>query len=510
MKSLQLVPIDDLVPAAYNPRLADANRLYMLKMSLQKLGFLLPIYCDPFNNILSGHQRHLVAKELGYTHVPVQYTDKAMVPDEIKALNLLFNRSTNDMEQGDTPTGLTSDLMKSRYSELINTLPDVGIKYPCMKPSRVKVDRIWRANAYRKSSYSLGIARILRKRYNVTMPIIVNRKNKKLVNGIGRLAVVMERKERFIDVIYLNDPLECEFAQLAMNLITMDFNIHEVPEYRDYLRYNSYRRSDQFKMEDGDRPIRPAMRWKVKRRAGHGEPWFDIESDLWRDKWLRCYGRSIVNFGSGKGTDTLRMRRIGCRVADFEPYLTGKRDTIVLPDESREHNRKFLEDIASMPEFTSIFCIAVFNSIPFQEDREKVLTILTSLAGPRTRVYISVPSLKDRMTRSRASLGQRSLYTELDYETNTDIAGLGSDPKVQHYYRRKEFYDLMKTHFGVVNTERMNTLWLATAINPCPVDPIKLREALEFEFNLPFRDGTRLNLVDEALDAFNTRLKIKL
>lgn len=43
-----------------------------------------------------------------------------------------------------------------------------------------------------------------------------------------------------------------------------------------------------------------------------------------------------------------------------------------------------------------------------------------------------------------------------------------------------------------------------------PVDHAKLRAAIEFEFNLPYPDGTRMNLVQCAMDAFSQRLQTDL
>ena len=70
---IKLVPIDDLRASNYNPRKNDERRLRLTELSLRKLGFVLPIYADVSGEILSGHQRQLVARRLGFTHMPVEY-----------------------------------------------------------------------------------------------------------------------------------------------------------------------------------------------------------------------------------------------------------------------------------------------------------------------------------------------------------------------------------------------------------------------------------------------------
>ena len=98
---IKLVPITDVKASEYNPRKNDEKRLALTEMSLRKLGFLLPIYADTSGEILSGHQRHLVATRMGFTRIPVQYVNN-MDLNERKTVNILFNRATND-PQNRTP-----------------------------------------------------------------------------------------------------------------------------------------------------------------------------------------------------------------------------------------------------------------------------------------------------------------------------------------------------------------------------------------------------------------------
>ena len=71
---MKLIDIDSLNPSTYNPRTADPRRLDLIELSLRKLGFLLPIYATPDGEIISGHQRHHVAKRMGVRQVPVAIT----------------------------------------------------------------------------------------------------------------------------------------------------------------------------------------------------------------------------------------------------------------------------------------------------------------------------------------------------------------------------------------------------------------------------------------------------
>lgn len=52
MCGVELVPVERLKPAGYNPRRADAERLALVRLSLSRLGFLLPIVATPDGEIL--------------------------------------------------------------------------------------------------------------------------------------------------------------------------------------------------------------------------------------------------------------------------------------------------------------------------------------------------------------------------------------------------------------------------------------------------------------------------
>jgi len=106
---ISLESLDAVSPSTYNPRSADPKRLDVIELSLQKLGFLAPIFADTDGEILSGHQRHLVATRMGATKLPV-FRTKAIPLNQRKALNIVFNRATNDFDFHSTPGKVTREL----------------------------------------------------------------------------------------------------------------------------------------------------------------------------------------------------------------------------------------------------------------------------------------------------------------------------------------------------------------------------------------------------------------
>lgn len=85
------VSINDLIPAAYNPRSIDADSLITLQELLKKLGDLIPIIVNKDNNtIIAGHQRTKALKANGETTVKVFYVSGVNISDEI-----IFNQLHN-------------------------------------------------------------------------------------------------------------------------------------------------------------------------------------------------------------------------------------------------------------------------------------------------------------------------------------------------------------------------------------------------------------------------------
>lgn len=112
---MQLTGIERLNPSTYNPRTADPRRLDLIELSLRKLGFLLPIYATPDGEIISGHQRHHVARRMGVKHLPVEYT-RAMDMEERKVLFYDLSAAKEEMEPSGPcaeiiPLGLTACLI---------------------------------------------------------------------------------------------------------------------------------------------------------------------------------------------------------------------------------------------------------------------------------------------------------------------------------------------------------------------------------------------------------------
>lgn len=91
---VQLIPIEQLNMAEYNPRIMPAAEMEALKKSLKLHGFVQPVVInsnpDRKNIVIGGHQRIRAAKELCIESVPCVFVEKT--EEEEKILNLALNR----------------------------------------------------------------------------------------------------------------------------------------------------------------------------------------------------------------------------------------------------------------------------------------------------------------------------------------------------------------------------------------------------------------------------------
>jgi len=87
--------IEDLKPAEYNPRKMSANDKRDIKTSLVRFGFVDPVVVnvapDRLNVIVGGHQRVIVAKEMGMTEVPC--VEVTLTLEKEMELNLRLNKN---------------------------------------------------------------------------------------------------------------------------------------------------------------------------------------------------------------------------------------------------------------------------------------------------------------------------------------------------------------------------------------------------------------------------------
>jgi len=209
------------------------------------------------------------------------------------------------------------------------------------------------------------------------------------------------------------------------------------------------------------------------------------------------------------------LRRAGVYVTPFEPYRLG-RDGKIDKAGSLAMAREFLTAVACGTRWISILISSVLNSVPFAEDRAHIACICAALCDEQTRLYACASSTKQNAwesTNGKAYINAKAenqVQFRLSYEPGITIGDIASSPKVQKYHTTREFYDLFKPFFKVVNVNEAVNNVQAVCARPEPVDPARLLAALRFEFDLPYPDGSHMGLADAAIAAFSKRLGVTI
>lgn len=93
---IELMPLDQVVPYARNPRI-NAHAVDKVASSIKEFGFRQPIVVDAERVIVVGHVRYEAAKRLGLKKVPVHIAAE-LTPEQIKAYRITDNRVGEESE----------------------------------------------------------------------------------------------------------------------------------------------------------------------------------------------------------------------------------------------------------------------------------------------------------------------------------------------------------------------------------------------------------------------------
>ena len=154
--NIELIEINKLKPATYNPRQISTKQYNDLKKSIQKFDLVDPIIVNKDMTVIGGHQRLKICKELKYKDVDCVVLD--LSKEEERELNIRLNKSGGEFDM---------DILANEFN--IDELVDWGFKHidlglnidkivegnteddyiPEVKESRVKLGDVWQLGKHR-------------------------------------------------------------------------------------------------------------------------------------------------------------------------------------------------------------------------------------------------------------------------------------------------------------------------------------------------------------------------
>jgi hypothetical protein len=488
------------------------ERLQQVAISLRKLGFVLPIFVNKNGVILSGHQRTTAAKMVGYTKVPVVELD---VPDDQeKGLNVLFNKGTNDMDTFATDAKRAFTEYLEKATNLTANLPDIepDTYYPCIDALRTMSaqEAVGMAGPDVTENVRAGGGALVDAR--VYMPLVVC--GNRLLNGAGRAHGYYGKGVDMLDVVEVPEAA-ADFAYMALNFLAMDFDIQS--HFREELRFNAFRRkSVQAQIHGLSRTYPYFVYGRIISNTMNTKQVIDgnVNSDLAllptnnedsRAAFARRYGKVIFDMGAGTLHDATMMREAGFDCTPFEPYYSPPETTDVDPNASRALISAYLDrlealaDAGSGPD--SIISSFVLNSIPHHEDRMAYLTILAAMSRYSTGVFIGTQHAK--------TLQGFKIGNHLRVNNAEPNVTLGNDTrffKAQKFFEPEELKKMLDVFFAKVEVKAAEANCYAECRHARRVPDRLLKEAIDLEFDLPYKDGSRMGLAVRAREVFGKYL----
>lgn len=492
---VQRAEVDSLTPDAANPRKADPARLGLLRLSIDKLGFIQPVFADRATGLLlSGHQRTTVAKELGKTSIPVCYLD--VQDKDIRGSNVLFNRATNDFAAFDTGSKAQGRLDIGKVIAAAEALPDFEgedwFAYNCREQP---VGRYLEGQAARYDKKAVNLAATMAG-MGIRIPIVVSESGQ-IVNGIYRAFAAAETDQPSWPVITIPDE-HAEVALNFLNYLSMDYHVDD--DFKRLLRHSAYRRP-----QNNRGAVPKAMRfWANGERTLPDRDSYSTE--YWR-QFRDLHGKTLLDFGSGLSKAAPFLRTKGIEALDFEPFLIDPDSGVHVPspEYSRRKAAEFLQSISDFKlKFDSIFLCSVLNSVPFLEDRMCVLAIVHALSTRGTVVYGTCRDISD-YNYEYGGIRNANYFT-FDTEPGVRLGDVMRNPKIQKFHTTDEAKQMFSRLWKDVEFWPGGNIFYFRLRAPLGVNTKVLGKALEFEFDLPYADGSTMGLVSEAKAAFSKRL----
>lgn len=497
--TIRMVPVGELTPDETNPRKPDPARLGLLRLSLAKLGFLMPVFADSNTGLLlSGHQRLTVSKELQLARIPVQYV--SIKQADIAGVNILFNRSTNDFGAFDTGAlardKLDIDSVIAAAEELDDADPENPFAINCnMEP----VAELARAHGEQFNDKAANQAAAIL-RMGIRIPAVVTYSGR-VVNGIHRIFCALQQGEKEWPVVRIPDEI-ASVATNFLNYLSMDFHVDD--DFKKLIRYSAYRRPQN------NRGAVP----KSYRFWANGCRTLPDKDSYGTEYWVNfraIHGKSVLDFGAGLGKVAPYLQTKEIDAIDFEPYRIDpdSGNGVPSPDYSKQQAARFLREVSDPKRrFDSIFLSSVLNSVPFAEDRLVVLAIVHALCSRGTAVYGTCRDISD-FNYEYGGIRKANYFT-FDTEPGVRVGDVMRNPKIQKFHSQEEARAMFSRFWLGIEFWNGGNVFFFKLTAPKGFLPQVVGKALELEFDLPYDDGSTMGLVADAKAAFSKRLGVTI
>ena len=448
---IEMVSIDSIQPAAYNPRRISEKQFQALKESLQTIGFMVPILVNRKNGIIiAGHQRTKAARAIGIQKVMAIKIDNVSAGDEIK-----FNQLHNgvDAQRGFECAADATGLETGKFID-------------------IDLDRF----KVRKSgaTYVKEICKMLLKYGNVLSCVICKGEVLIGVNYIRSCELLNIKPHCYI--------IEDSLFDVALSYLKADYG-----EYcYDAIKKNTY-------VQGLAQMHRSLTQGELKRRNKSSLYEYYAIPYLMKNKV-----ESILDFGCGKGAYISHLMKSYKGAIGLEFYNNnGSQINVSMGNLQID---LLIERLKVSPVFDVVVCDSVLNSVDSVQAEKSVIACLNLFCGKK--LFISGRPLKAMIDKLELSKDKsaRKYVSYLDADNFTGDYRKGNW-YFQHFHDKDGIRRLLESNGFKI--ERMNYMtygdsWQVEAVKVRSLTEQEYIDAIDFEFNLPLPGGKSYRRNDDV------------
>jgi len=460
-------PLEDLIPASYNPRFCSDEAIGRLCKSIEQVGMVKPVIVRG-QTLVAGHQRTKALARMGVKTVPAFLLGSDVnMWDEVR-FNQLHNGT--DLDSYDEHARVEGPIQLGfQMVDASRLSGDLGASYVLVRQTIEQLVRRyggWGACVATQSGELIHCAQYALAAMNLRVPV--------LIYGI-----------------------KDEDRDTYVKLLGGQYGVFS---YGHFAKETTYIQT----------LAQPRRRVGTEDRKGH------LQSSLYKVHvfpWLGDNKRLRgIDFGAGTGAHAADLRKRGFDFLDVELFRRAKGSQSIDVAQVNAMIDTLCRQWGKRGPFDFVVCDSVVNSVDSKDAEKAVMTTLNALCRMGGRLFFSGRTLElvaDRTkTNKTAGLAKETMHMEfLDNEGFTGYYRLGHW-FYQLYHDRagarrlaEEFGFKIERHN---HTESKGFGWQIVCDKVAELPAEQVKWALEFEFNMPVSKQRRLERHNDVIAAWTT------
>lgn len=442
---IEIVDIDSIRPADYNPRRIDEHQFENLQESLRQVGFVIPVLVNNQNNvIIAGHQRTKAARAIGLKQVPAIKIGNVAYGDEIK-----FNQMHNGV---DAQKGFTATMSGSiaLVTNDFQTVPNHVFTVTKQGPAYVK-----------------EICRLMLRYGNV-------------------FSCVVCRGESLIGANYIK---ACQLLNCEVNTYALHDDIYSTAKNFLEDKYGTYSYDEIERntyVQGLAQMFREVEKSGEKIKSNHSQLYVNFVLPF-----LNAHPQvqSILDFGCGKGAYiehlAKRYRAIGVEFYNNN----GKSINVTKGNQQIDALIRYLQD---GDKFDVVVCDSVLNSVDSVKAERSVVACLNLFCA--NKLFISGRPYGEQVRKMSLTMDRSSQTRYIEFLDENKFTALYRKGNwyFQHYHEPEDVERLLSSHGFKIDRMswcKFGSSWQVEATKVRDLSVQEYINAIDFEFNLPLPGG---------------------